>query len=229
MQNARLPWPAGATAAVHVPISVKADCTALACPTTNVHNPTSSQGKDTAYHHNAPTPTCPTPSNDPTIAVYVTAYHCKQQPPCNMPIALLQCTGSCSIYGICLTTANSAGSTYNTAPTISLVITAAAPATTSIKYGYTYTACGPSQQPAPEAECELGATARDAQNGDLTSAVLVCSPSSCTSAACIAGESSHCMLCFTQACCGSAHHNAALKNERGFSLRMYWLYPGCKT
>lgn len=98
-------------------------------------------------------------------------------------------TGSCSIYGICLTGVVSASS--NTAPTISLVTTAAAPMTTSVKYGYSYTVCAAGQLPAVGTECELGATARDAQNGDLTAAVLVCAPSTCTSAACIAGKLFH--------------------------------------
>lgn len=103
-------------------------------------------------------------------------------------------TGSCSIYGICLTTASSSSSStaYNTAPSISLVTTASAPTTTSIKQGYSYAACGLGQQPAAGAECELGATAKDAQSGDLTAAVLVCAPSPCTAASCVASEiSSH--------------------------------------
>ena len=96
------------------------------------------------------------------------------------------CTGTCSLYGVCLTSVVS--SAHNTAPSMSLLTTAAAPVTTSIKLGYSYTACAPNQQPAVGAECELGATAKDAQDGDLTSQVLACAPSSCTDASCIAGR-----------------------------------------
>lgn len=115
----------------------------------------------------------------------------------------LKRTGSCSLYGVCLTSVIS--SNHNTAPTISLVTTSAAATTTSIKYGYTYTACASDQQPARGAECELGAAAKDAQTGDLTSAVLVCVPSSCSTAACIASKLSHLRLsssffCLSQAC-----------------------------
>ena len=90
------------------------------------------------------------------------------------------------MYGICL---GEVLTTANTAPTITLLTTTAAPATTSIKLGYTYTACAAGQQPSTGAECELGATAQDAQNGNLTAQVLVCSPAGCTSVACIASES----------------------------------------
>ena len=99
---------------------------------------------------------------------------------------LVHCTGQCSIYGFCL---GSATSTPKAAPTIALRITAAAPATTSIKQGYNYTVCLPGQQPYKGAECELGATAQDAQAGNLTSRVLVCAPAACTSPACISGGS----------------------------------------
>ena len=93
------------------------------------------------------------------------------------------CVGQCSQYGICL-----AGSltTPNAAPTITLVTTAAAPQTTSIKLGYSYQACASGQQPYTGAECELGATASDSQNGNLTLQVLVCAPTACTTAACVA-------------------------------------------
>ena len=88
------------------------------------------------------------------------------------------------MYGFCL---GSAISTPKTAPTIALRITAAAPATTSIKQGYQYKACLPGQQPYQGTECELGATAQDAQAGNLTSRVLVCAPAACTAPACISG------------------------------------------
>lgn len=93
-------------------------------------------------------------------------------------------TGQCSVYGFCL---GSATSTPRTAPAIDLRITAAAPASTSIKQGYSYTACLPGQQPYKGVECELGATAQDAQAGNLTSSVLVCAPAACTAPACTSG------------------------------------------
>ena len=93
--------------------------------------------------------------------------------------------GACSLYGICLAVATTAA---NTAPTISLITTAAAPATTTIKLGYTYTACPSGQQPYTGAECELGATAQDSQNGNLTTSVLVCAPAVCTGARCISSK-----------------------------------------
>ena len=95
--------------------------------------------------------------------------------------------GQCSLYGVCL---GALLQTANVAPSISLVTSAAAPPTTSIKQGYTYRACAPGQQPRPEAQCEPGATAQDSQDGSLTSQVLVCAPAACTTAACIASESS---------------------------------------
>ena len=95
-------------------------------------------------------------------------------------------TGSCSLYGVCLTSVVSTA--HNTAPSISLLTTAAAPVTTSIKLGYSYAACAAGQQPAVGAECELGATASDAEDGNLTSAVLACAPSSCTTATCTASK-----------------------------------------
>ena len=98
--------------------------------------------------------------------------------------------GSCSLYGVCLSSA--ASTSLNTAPSISLVTTAAAPVTTSIKLGQSYAACAKGQQPAVGAECELGATARDAQDGNLTPAVLVCAPASCTTATCLASKSACC-------------------------------------
>ena len=97
-----------------------------------------------------------------------------------------QPAGQCSMYGICL---GIVPTTANTAPTISLITTAAAPATTTTKLGYTYKACAPGQQPYTGAECELGASAQDSQNGNLTSQVLVCAPAACTTLACIASES----------------------------------------
>ena len=118
------------------------------------------------------------------------------------------CTGSCSLYGICLTSAISSSSS-NTAPSISLVTTAAAPATTSIKQGWSYTACASGQQPAAGQECELGATAKDAQSGDLTSTVLVCAPSACTTAACIA--SGYFLLHACQTCYSTASHSILLQ------------------
>ena len=78
--------------------------------------------------------------------------------------------------------------TANTAPTITLLTTTAAPATTSIKLGYNYTACAADQQPSTGAECELGATAQDAQNGNLTASVLVCAPAVCTAASCVTSK-----------------------------------------
>ena len=89
------------------------------------------------------------------------------------------------MYGICLAVATSAA---NTAPTISLITTAAAPATTTIKLGYTYKACASGQQPSAGAECELGATAQDSQNGNLTASVLVCAPAVCTGTQCISSK-----------------------------------------
>ena len=100
--------------------------------------------------------------------------------------------GQCSQYGICLAGLTTAP---NAAPTITLLTTSAAPQITSIKLGYNYGACAPGQQPYAGAECELGATASDSQNGNLTMQVLVCAPAACTSAACIASESTlACML-----------------------------------
>jgi len=89
------------------------------------------------------------------------------------------------LYGICLAVATSAA---NTAPTITLITTVAAPATTSIKLGYTYEACASGQQPSAGAECELGATAQDGQNGNLTASVLVCAPAACTGPRCISSK-----------------------------------------
>ena len=89
------------------------------------------------------------------------------------------------MYGICLGTATA---TANTAPTITLITTAAAPMTTTIKLGYSYKACAAGQQPRSGAECELGATAQDSQSGNLTSQVLACAPAACTSAACVASK-----------------------------------------
>lgn len=93
--------------------------------------------------------------------------------------------GQCSQYGMCF---SGALTTPNAAPTITLITSAAAPQTTSIKLGYTYGACASGQQPHTGAECELGATASDSQNGNLTSQVLVCAPTACTAAACVASE-----------------------------------------
>ena len=77
----------------------------------------------------------------------------------------------------------------NAPPTIALLTTEAAPQTTPIKLGYNYGACAPGQRPRTGAECELGATAADGQNGNLTMRVLVCAPAGCTSPACAASES----------------------------------------
>ena len=107
--------------------------------------------------------------------------------PMSMPACKLVPVGQCSMYGICLGIVSTAS---NTAPTISLITTAAAPATTTIKLGYTYKACASGQQPYTGAECELGATAQDGQNGNLTPQVLVCAPAACTALACFASESS---------------------------------------
>ncbi len=95
--------------------------------------------------------------------------------------------GSCSLYGICLAAVTT---TANTAPTITLLTTAAAPVTTSIKLGYDYASCASGQQPATGAECELGATALDAEDGNLTAAVLVCAPSVCTTPLCVSSKAS---------------------------------------
>ena len=142
---------------------------------------------------------CVTSSPAGSCSLYV----CLTIAQCHKLNISLQCIGSCSLYGVCLTSVIS--SNHNTAPTISLATTSAAPMTTSIKYGYTYTACASDQQPAPGAECELGAAAKDAQTGDLTSAVLVCAPSTCSTAACIASKLYHLRLsssfiCLSQAC-----------------------------
>ncbi len=102
--------------------------------------------------------------------------------------------GQCSMYGICL---GALSTDPNVAPTITLLTTAAAPVTTSIKLGYSYLACASGQQPATGAECELGATALDSQNGNLTSQVLVCAPAACTSVACIASEFAGFMIRFS--------------------------------
>ncbi len=109
----------------------------------------------------------------------------------------LCCTGRCSVYGFCLSAVTS---TSNTAPTITLRTTAAAPATTSIKLGSHYTACAPGQQPYKGAECELGATALDAQSGNLTASVLVCAPATCTASSCASGEASSLQQCLPLLC-----------------------------
>ena len=101
--------------------------------------------------------------------------------------------GQCSQYGMCF---SGLLTTPNAAPTIALVMTAAASQTTSIKLGYDYRACASGQQPHTGAECELGATASDSQNGNLTSQVLVCAPAGCTTAACVASE---CILMISSA------------------------------
>jgi len=122
----------------------------------------------------------------------------------------LCCTGRCSVYGFCLSAVTS---TSNTAPTITLRTTAAAPATTSIKLGSHYTACAPGQQPYKGAECELGATALDAQSGNLTASVLVCAPATCMASSCASGEaSSHLQQCFAHLC--SRLNFRASKNAR---------------
>ena len=106
---------------------------------------------------------------------------------CPVLANMLTCfAGQCSKYGICL---SGLTITPNAAPTIALITTAAAPQTTSIKLGYSYRACAAGQQPYAGAECELGATAQDSQNGNLTTQVLVCTPAACTTAACVASES----------------------------------------
>lgn len=106
----------------------------------------------------------------------------------------LCCTGRCSVYEFCLSAVTT---TSNTPPTITLRTTAAAPVTTTIKLGYHYTACAPGQQPYKSAECELGATALDAQSGNLTASVLVCAPATCTTSSCASGEASgHLQQCF---------------------------------
>lgn len=109
---------------------------------------------------------------------------------CAVPMCMPACkvvpVGQCSMYGICL---GIVSTTAKTAPTISLITTAAAPATTTIKLGYTYTACASGQQPYTGAECELGATAQDSQSGNLTSQVLVCAPAACITLACMASKS----------------------------------------
>ena len=106
----------------------------------------------------------------------------------------LCCIGRCSVYGFCLSAVTS---TSKTLPTITLRTTAAAPVTTTIKLGYRYTACAPGQQPYKGAECELGATALDAQGGNLTASVLVCAPATCMASSCASGEASgHLQQCF---------------------------------
>lgn len=90
------------------------------------------------------------------------------------------------MYGICL---GAVSTTLNAAPTITLLTTAVVPSTTPNKLGYSYTACALGQQPHTGAECELGATAQDSQNGNLTSQVLVCAPAACKSAGCVSSES----------------------------------------
>ena len=106
----------------------------------------------------------------------------------------LCCTGHCSVYEFCLSAVTT---TSNTPPTITLRTTAAAPVTTTIKLGYHYTACAPGQQPYKGAECELGATALDAQSGNLTTSMLVCAPATCTTSSCASGEASgHLQQCF---------------------------------
>ena len=95
------------------------------------------------------------------------------------------CAGQCSQYGMCF---SGMATTPNAAPTITLITNAAAPQTTSIKFGYSYQACASGQHPYTGAECEPGATASDSQNGNLTLQVLVCAPVACTTAACIESE-----------------------------------------
>ena len=114
--------------------------------------------------------------------------------------------GACSLYGICLAVATSAA---NTAPTISLITTAPAPATTTIKLGYTYMACASGQQPSAGAECELGATAQDGQNGNLTASVLVCAPAACTGLRCISSKAPILAL-----------HNAGLAGSVGGTAKL---------
>ena len=136
--------------------------------------------------------------------------------------SLCVCTGQCSVYGVCL---GSTTSTPKTAPTIALRITAAAPATTSIKQGYNYTACLPGQQPYKGAECELGATAQDAQAGNLTSRVLVCAPAACTASACVSGgvcqPFRHVLVAINLhfCCVVTRFHNAAICSATQFCIR----------
>ncbi len=109
----------------------------------------------------------------------------------------LCCTGRCSVCGFCLSAVTSMS---NTPPTVTLRTTAAAPVTTTIKLGYHYTACAPGQQPYKGAECELGATALDAQSGNLTASVLVCAPATCTASSCASGEASSLQQCLPLLC-----------------------------
>ncbi len=143
--------------------------------------------------------------------------------PMCMPACKLVPAGQCSMYGICL---GIVSTTANTAPTINLITTAAAPATTSIKLGYTYKACASGQQPYTGAECELGATAQDSQNGNLTSQVLVCAPAACTTLACIASESPtlpNSCVTGTKEWLHPALHCIALIKHRSRICKQIWL------
>lgn len=96
------------------------------------------------------------------------------------------CAATCSQHGVCLTTVST--TPVNTAPALTLRTAAALPATVNIKQFSTYAACAPGVPPTAALPCELGATATDAQDGVLTTAVNSCAPSSCTSTSTCSGK-----------------------------------------
>ena len=102
-----------------------------------------------------------------------------------------QAAGACSKFGVCLPSTSLAS---NTAPNLTLD-TSILGLTIQVNQSSTYAACSSGVKPSTAAPCELGGSATDAQDGNLTANILACPPSSCLSTYCT-GE-----ICFRYAGC----------------------------
>ena len=74
----------------------------------------------------------------------------------------------------------------NAAPTLTLrrAARSGAGGVVLVKRGVAYAACRPGQEDSEAAPCESGAVASDAEDGDLTGAVITCPPDGCLSYGC---------------------------------------------
>lgn len=86
--------------------------------------------------------------------------------------------GACSSTGLCLTDL-APEPPQRAPPTIALRTSDLLGAAISVKQFSTYAACGEGQIPELGAPCDLGTTAADTTDGDLSASVLTCPPSAC--------------------------------------------------
>ncbi|KAL0024068.1 hypothetical protein WJX79_002467 [Trebouxia sp. C0005] len=105
------------------------------------------------------------------------------EPVCPLGETLCSNKVTCSVSGLCVSS-TALALTVVTSPVITLINGTYLSSLVQVKQGHSYAACSTEQTPTSALLCELGATAISASDGNLTSKILACPPTSCLDLSC---------------------------------------------